>query len=112
MWVDEPGPGDLVLHLRVRCYTRAVVPTTRPRLTITETDDVAAALDAAAAGWQEVRSRRELLLRLVKEGREVIDRDQGEATARRREAIRHTSGALTGAYEAGYLEGLRDDWPA
>jgi len=88
------------------------VPTTRPRLTITETDDVAAALDAAAARWPEVRSRRELLLRLVEQGREVIDRDRDGAIENRREAIRRTSGALTGAYEPGYLERLRDDWPA
>jgi len=87
------------------------MPTTRPRLTITETADVAAALDAAAARWPEVRSRRELLLRLVEQGREVIDRDHDEAAARRRDAIRRTSGALTGAYEPGYLERLRDDWP-
>jgi hypothetical protein len=88
------------------------MPTTRPRLTITETDEVAAALDAAAARWPDVRSRRELLLRLVEQGREVIDRDLDDETARRREAIHRTSGALTGAYEPGYLERLRDDWPA
>jgi hypothetical protein len=88
------------------------MPTTRPRLTITETDDVAAALDAAAARWPEVRSRRELLLRLLEQGREVIDRDREDAAARRRAAIRRTSGALTGAYEPGYLDRLRDDWPA
>jgi len=88
------------------------MPTTRPRLTITETDEVAAALDAAAARWPEVRSRRELLLRLVEEGREVIDRDRDAEIARRREAIRHTSGALTGAYRPGELKRLRDDWPA
>ncbi len=88
------------------------MPTTRPRLTITETDEVAAALDAAAARWPEVRSRRELLLRLVEEGREVIDRNRDEETARRREAIRRTSGALTGVYEPGELKRLRDDWPA
>ena len=88
------------------------MPTTRPRLTITETDEVAAALDAAAAHWPEVRSRRELLLRLVEEGHEVIGRATEEEIARRREAIRRTSGALTGAYEPGELERLRDDWPA
>jgi hypothetical protein len=87
------------------------MPTTRPRLTITETDDVAAALDAAAARWPGA-SRRELLLRLVEQGREVLDRDRDDAVARRRDAIRRTSGALTGAYEPGYLERLRDDWPA
>ena len=88
------------------------MPTSRPRLTITETDDVAEALDAAAARWPDIRSRRELLLRLVEQGREVIDDDRRETTARRREAIRRTSGALTGVYERGYLERLRGDWPA
>jgi hypothetical protein len=88
------------------------VPTRRPRLTITETDDVAAAIDAAAARWPEVRSRRELLLRLVEQGREVIARDRVEASERRRDAIRRASGRLTGAYEPGPLERLRDDWPA
>jgi hypothetical protein len=88
------------------------MPTTRPRLTITETDELAAALDAAAARWPEVHSRRELLLRLVEQGREVIDRDRDEETARRRAAIRRTSGALTGAYEPRELKRLRDDWPA
>jgi len=101
-----------VLHLAGRCYTYAIVPTTRPRLTITETDELATTLDAAAARWPEIRSRRELLLRLVEQGREVLDREHGEATARRRDAVRRTSGALTGAYEPGYLERLRDDWPA
>ena len=88
------------------------MPTTRPRLTITETDELADTLDAAAARWPEIRSRRELLLRLVEQGREALDRERGEATARRRDGVRRTSGALTGAYEAGYLERLRDDWPA
>jgi hypothetical protein len=79
---------------------------------ITETDEVAAALDAAAERWPEVRSRRELLLRLVERGRGVIERDRAEEVERRRAAIRHTSGALTGVYEPDYLERLRDDWPA
>ena len=88
------------------------MPTTRPRLMITETDEVAEALDAAAARWPEVDSRRELLLRLVEQGRNAIEREQTDEAERRRAAIRRTSGALTGAYEPGYLERLRDDWPA
>jgi hypothetical protein len=87
------------------------VPTTRPRLTITETDDVAEALHDAAQRWPDVASRRELLLRLVKEGHRSLRRDTTEAVERRREALRRTSGALTGAYGPRYLERLRDDWP-
>jgi hypothetical protein len=88
------------------------MPTERPRLTITETDDVAEAIDVAATRWPDVRSRRELLLRLVEQGRQVIEREDAEELDRRRQAIRQTSGALTGVYEPGYLERLRDDWPA
>jgi hypothetical protein len=79
---------------------------------ITETDEVAEALDVAAALWPNIASRRELLLRLVARGREAVERERAEEIARRRAAIRRTSGALTGAYEPGYLERLRDDWPA
>lgn len=104
--------GVGVAPVRTVLHFAPAMPTTRPRLTITETDDVAAALDAAAARWPEVHSRRELLLRLVEQGRDVIDSDRNGEAARRREAIRRTSGALTGAYEPGHLERLRDDWPA
>ena len=78
---------------------------------ITETDEVADALNAAAARWPEVKSRRELLLRLVARGRSAIECERVEEAERRRVAIRRTSGALTGAYEPGYLDRLRDDWP-
>jgi hypothetical protein len=27
-------------------------------------------------------------------------------------AVKETAGALTGAYDPGYLRGLREDWPA
>jgi hypothetical protein len=87
------------------------MPTVRPRLTITETDDVAEALDEAAERWPDVGSRRELLLRLVATGREAIARDDGRAVERRRAAIEKTRGALTGAYGPEYLDRLRDDWP-
>jgi hypothetical protein len=46
------------------------------------------------------------------QGRDAIGREQAAEVERRREAIRRTSGALTGAYEPEYLERLRDDWPA
>jgi hypothetical protein len=77
---------------------------------ITETDEVAAALDAAAARWPGITSRRELLLRLVEQGRAVIEQDRLDETQRRIAAIQDVKGVLTGAYEPGYLEHLRDDW--
>jgi hypothetical protein len=88
------------------------MPTTRPRLTITETDDVARALDDAAVRWPEIGSRQQLLLRLLKEGHESLRRDRDEDAERRRQAIRRTSGSLTGSYAPDYLTALREDWPA
>lgn len=88
------------------------MPTDRPRHTVTETDELARALDDAAQRWPEDRgARSRLLLRLVKEGHQAIRAAGDDATARRREAVRRTSGALTGAYPEGYLAELRDDWP-
>jgi len=82
------------------------VPTTRPRHTITETDEVARALDAAARRWPgETRSR--LLANLVETGAQALE-DEREARLR---AIRETAGTLTDAFPPGYLEDLRRDWP-
>jgi hypothetical protein len=75
---------------------------------LTETDEVARALDDAARRWPEDSgSRARLLLRLVREGHRALLDD----TARRVEAIRSTTGALTGVYPVGYLDRLREDWP-
>ncbi|HVW81787.1 MAG TPA: hypothetical protein VHB69_12695 [Mycobacteriales bacterium] len=89
------------------------MPTTRPRHVVTETDQLARALDDAARRWPEDRdSRSRLLLHLVEEGHRVV---VGEADSRRRArlaAIKRTSGSLAGVYDGDYLERLREDWPA
>ncbi len=88
------------------------MPTSRPRHTLTETDEVAGALDDAARRWPEDRSARgKLLMRLVREGHRAIAGEREAEARRRREAVRRTEGALTGSYPEGYLEQLRDDWP-
>jgi hypothetical protein len=88
------------------------MPTSRPRHTITESDEIATALRDAARRWPEDRgSPRALLERLVAEGHRVLTHDQRADVDARRAAVLRTSGALTGAYPAGYLDGLRDDWP-
>lgn len=88
------------------------MPTTRPRHTITETDEVAEALSAAARRWPDDRERPgRLLLDLLREGRKAIAEEEEQRLAQRRAAILSTSGALTGSYPPGYLEELRQDWP-
>ncbi len=80
---------------------------------ITETDDVAAALDIAAARWpEEAGSRTRLLLRLVQAGRQHVVEEQRSVVEARLEAILQLHGSLSACYPQGYLEQLREDWPA
>jgi hypothetical protein len=84
------------------------MPTTKPRYTLTDTGELSRQLDEAQRRWPEVRDRKELLLKLAAAGREAIER---EAASRAR-AVKETAGALSGVYEPGELERLREDWPA
>lgn len=79
---------------------------------ITETDEVARALDEAAKHWPEDgATRTRLLLRLVEEGYRALREEQRQHTEQRRQAIEATGGVLTGVYEDDYLARLRDEWP-
>ncbi len=84
------------------------MPTAKPRYMVTDTGEVSEMLDDAQRRWPGVRDRKALLLRLAAAGREAIDRD----AAARRAAVKQTAGALSGVYEPGELERLREDWPA
>lgn len=86
------------------------VPTTRPRHFVTETDDLAEALDAAASRWPAL-SRPQLLVRLALEGHQAAEQARDERRRRRIAAVREHSGALTGAYGPDYLARLREEWP-
>jgi hypothetical protein len=71
------------------------VPTTRPRYTITDTGTVEEMLDLAQQRWPGVE-RKELLLRLTREGRDVVARELGEREraargVRQRAAMRELS---------------------
>lgn len=89
------------------------MPTKRPRHIVTETDDIAAALDAAAERWPEdAASRARLLLRLVRAGHRAMVAHEGSILEERLEALLRNRGSLGGCYPAGYLDELREDWPA
>ena len=88
------------------------MPTSRPRHTVTETQEVAQALDRAAHHWPEAASKRgKLLLRLVREGNRALEHAVNDERLRRQAAVERTAGALTGIYPTDYLKRLRDDWP-
>lgn len=89
------------------------MPTTRPRHMVTETAELARALDAAARRWPAERGdRAKLLRRLVDEGYRAVLLEQEQTAAARREAVQRTAGVLSGAFGDGYLDRIRDEWPA
>jgi len=89
------------------------MPTTRHRHMITESEQVAQALDDAAQRWPADRGNRsKLLLRLVEEGHRAVLDQRGRDVVTQRDAVCRTSGVLTGVFGDGYLTALREDWPA
>ena len=83
------------------------MPTTKPRYTVTDTGELSELLDQAQRRWPEVRDRKELLLRLAAAGRDALQREGAD----RARAVEETAGALSGVYQPGELERLREDWP-
>lgn len=92
-------------HLTCECYT-SVMPTVRQRHILTETEDIAHAIDAAAASYPG-QSRADVLRQLVQVGAEAITQQRG---AHRRAVTEH-AGRHPDLYDPGYLEELREDWP-
>jgi hypothetical protein len=89
------------------------MPTTNRRHAITETDDIASALDVAAKTWPDLADKPGALLRrLILLGRNTLAHDRVAADDAREQAIDATAGALAGAFGPEYLHELRKDWSA
>lgn len=86
------------------------MPTTRPRHQITETPEVAHALDLAARRWPR-ESRSKLLMRLLRTGSAALEQERSEEDRVRLDAIDASSGKYADAFGEGYLAELRQDWP-
>lgn len=83
------------------------MPTTRPRHTLTETDDIATALADAAIVWPELRGNSNALLRkLVEAGRAAVQSEGGVHAL-----VQGAAGAATGAYPRDARAVLVDEWP-
>ena len=87
------------------------MPTTRPRHQVTETDELAHAIDLAAQRWPN-EPRSKLLLRVVALGSAQLEEELSSTLMNRLAAIVETSGKYADAFSPGYLEELRQDWPA
>jgi len=74
---------------------------------LTETDDIAAALDDAALAWPELRGDRSALLRkLVAAGQASVRVDGGVHAL-----VRGAGGSATGAYPRDARAALLAEWP-
>lgn len=92
-WVVEHFPASCtpVWPVQEGCRTSLIsvrhlglVPTTKPRYTVTDTGHLAELLDAAARRWPDVVDRKQLLLRLAEEGHHALASAEVAAVARDR----------------------------
>lgn len=86
------------------------MPTTRRRYQVTETPDVAHALDVAAHRWPD-EPYSKLLVRLVDAGRAALEQEREDTVHNRIAAIDSSSGKYTDLFSEDYLAELRRDWP-
>ena len=77
---------------------------------MTETPDVARAIDLAAQQWPD-EPRSKLLLRLIDAGRSTLEQGQDAQTIKRRAAVAASSGRYADAFGPDFLAELRRDWP-
>lgn len=101
--------GSAVYHHGSWWYT-FWVPTTKHRHQVTETPEVAHALEVAARRWPG-KSRSALLAALAAEGAKAIEHDEDERREARRKLVEANAGGFEDAYPPGYLDELRKDWP-
>lgn len=80
---------------------------------ITESDELAHALDAAARRWPEHRNNRsELLRQIVRIGAERLEHAETERVAQRRAAVERNAGKFSNVWPTDWREAARDEWPA
>jgi len=87
------------------------MPTARPRYQVTETPEVARALELAAKRWPD-EPRSKLLLRLVNVAGGLLEHEQRVNADAHPAAVTNSSGRYAEAFGADYLTELREDWPA
>ena len=88
------------------------MPTSRPRHMITETDDLASALDAADRMWPECQGQRSALLRkLIDAGINVVTASDDDVQRARRDAIEAAAGSMSGLWPTNWREQMSSEWP-
>ena len=85
------------------------MPTTRERVQVTVSDELAVALDALAREHPS-EARSQLLTRLALRGAEAAKESVVERKLRRLQALWDLTHDYADCYPPGYLEELRRDW--
>lgn len=80
---------------------------------ITESDQLASAIDYAARARPELRDERAELLRYIIDlGIQTISAQRDEEIEARQKAIHEAAGSFSGIWPENYLDELRAEWPA
>ncbi len=78
---------------------------------ITESDQLAKALDQAAKFYPDLSDERAELLRcLIERGIQSLDAEYDQAVEVRMKAIRKVAGSLSGVWPADWREQMRSEW--
>lgn len=97
--------AQLVYHLANRCYT-ASMPTTLIRHSITETIEIAQAVDSGQALWPQA-SRADVVRHLIVLGAQTARQE----LAGREAMVESWAGFLPEAYPRAAAAQLKDEWP-
>jgi len=83
-----------------------------PRHTITETPDIAAAIDQAGRAWPEASGNRaELARRLIVAGVPQAEATTAARLSRRQATVEALAGRFTGLYPSDAAAELKAEWP-
>jgi hypothetical protein len=84
------------------------MPTTKPRHQVTETDDIAAAVEVGLHEWPDL-SRSDVIRELILKGAESLNLTAVERALAVELALKELA-SLNIHYPKGYLEDVRKDW--
>lgn len=89
------------------------MPTTKPRHMITESDDVAAALELAKARWPELSNDKgKLLKKMLEFSALAIAREMDLKRNSRLSKIEDIAGSMPDVWPENWREEARSEWPA
>lgn len=79
---------------------------------ITETDDIARALDVAARHWPHAKGKRSELLRLIiNAGVKAVEDDEAQIAQMRAQAVQRLARDFDGMWPADWREQRDAEWP-